>query len=363
MTTSTNDTDSIADTGDDAGFSTGQLAQMFNTGMNGDTKVADPVDPTEENDAKPDASAGGGEPEKAPEGGQAAGADEAGKSTAEPEPDKQPDPANTVILAKDGKHTIDFSHLEKARQQRDSFKAEAEEAKRQLAEMQEQAQARADAGQAPTKQDQLVHQAQAAIDAGVDPSVFGDFDEEGLTKGIVEVTRRNSEKLRAELKVEVMQELRAEIAPLLQQQQQDALSSHVSAILQAHPAAPSILESTEFAEWKASHPSYVQTAMAEVLDKGSSKQVVELLDSYKAADTQKSPEVAQPKATQAAAQKVVEQLKQPVPNSPTDIPGGRTGGGTLAERLGAMNEVDLFNAVNNGDISESQLNAYLSRKS
>ena len=65
----------------------------------------------------------------------------------------------------------------------------------------------------------------------------------------------------------------------------------------------------------------------------------------------------------SAAQKVVDQLKAPVPNSPSDIPGGRTGAGTLAERLEGMNEVALFNALNSGEITEQQLNQFLSRKS
>lgn len=356
MTTS-NETDSIVNTGDEAAFTDDQLAQMFNAGMNGDTKAPSSEGVAEEEGAKPGAPTESGEAAKEPEGGA-------------PEEKTDPDPANTVILAKDGKHTIDFSHLEKAREQRDSYKAKAEDAearaedaKRQLAELQEQAQARADAGKPPTPQDQLVQKAQEAIDKGVDPSIFGDYGEEDLAKGFYELNRRSSEQMRAEVKAELMQELRAEIAPLLQRQQQDAASAHMNAILQVHPDISSVLESTEFAGWVGKQPSYVQAAMSAVLDKGSSAQIVELLDSYKAATTQQSQKTSQTTTPHAAAQKVLEQLKPSVPNSPSDIPGGRSGAGTLAERLQSMSEVDVFNAVNSGDISEEQLNRYLSRKS
>lgn len=360
MTTS-NETGSIVDNEGDE-FTTQQLAQMFNTGMTGETKAADPVGSTEgEKGATPGAPAAGDvATSKQPDEGQAR-SKEPGVAAKE-EGEQGFDPANTVILAKDRKHTIDFSHLEKAREQRDSFKAEAEEAKRQLAELQAQAQARAEAGKQPTQQDQLVQQAQEAIDKGIDPSIFGDYSEEALAKGFAELSRRTAEAVRAQVREEVLQEVRAEIAPLIKQSQQDAATAHVNTILQAHPDIASVLESTEFAEWMGKQPSYVQEAMAAVLDNGSAKQVVEVLDSYKAS-TQSSQKTSQAPSPQAAAQKVVDQLKTPVPNSPSEIPGGHSGPGTLAERLQAMSEVDLFNALNSGEISQEQLNRYLSRKS
>lgn len=349
MTTS-NETDSIASTGDDAALTNDQLAQMFNTGMHGDTKAPASAAATEDEGAKPGAPAEEGEAAKQPEGGDSG--------------QKEPDPANTVIVAKDGKHTIEYTVLEKAREQRDSYKAAAENATRQLAELQAQANARADAGKPPTQQDQLVQQAQEVIDQGIDPSIFGDYSEADLANGFAELNRLTAEKVRAQVKAEVLQELRTEIAPFLERQKQNAESAHTNAILKAHPDVSSVLESTEFAGWVGRQPSYVQEAMTAVLDKGSAAQVVELLDSYKAATaTQQSQKSSQAPAAQAAAQKVVGQLKPPIPSSPSDIPGGRSGAGTLAERLQGMSEVDVFNAVNSGEISEEQLSRYLSRKS
>ena len=374
MTTSTNETDSIANTGDDAAFTNAQLAQMFNAGMNGDTKAADlTVEPTKEDDAKPAASSDAANTEVKPEGDPAGSGKQpeptpAAKPEAKPDAVQDPDPATAVILAKDGKHQIPFEKLQQARDGERHWREQAQQAQVKLAELTAQAQARADAGQQPTPQDQLAQAAQAAIDNGFDPAMFGDFSDAAIAKGIFELNRQTSEKLRADVKAEVMQEVLAQIAPVIQQHQKDGASSHVVAILKAHPEAPSILESSEFAAWQGKQPTYVQDAMKTVLEKGSSQQVIELLGSYKAAvqpaqPTQQSPEKAQPQATQAAAQKVVEQLKTPVPNSPSDIPGGASGGGTLAERLSAMSEVELFNAMNSGQISEEQLNRFLSRKS
>lgn len=372
MTTSIDENDSIANHGDDADYTNDQLAQMFNAGMNGDTKAAETLS-TEETGAKPGAPADTGEVAKQagvdPLAVDRPGSQPVVQADAKTPAAQDPDPANAVILAKDGKHQIPFAKLQEARDGERHWREQAQHAQQKLDELMTQAQARVDDGQAPAQQVQLIQAAQAAIESGVDPEIFGDYSEAGIASGIHELNRRSAQTLRAEVKAEVMQELRAELAPMLQQQQQSAKQTHVNAILQVHPEAHSILESAEFEDWKGKQPSYVQDALLAVLDKGSSKQVIELIDSYKAAaqPAKSSQETVQPKtpaaSTQSAAQKVVDQLKAPVPNSPSDIPGGRTGAGTLAERLEGMNEVALFNALNSGEITEQQLNQFLSRKS
>ena len=49
-----------------------------------------------------------------------------------PPSDVQPDPANTVILAKDGKHTIPYSKLEEARQAEQAARAAAQAAQAEI---------------------------------------------------------------------------------------------------------------------------------------------------------------------------------------------------------------------------------------
>ena len=58
----------------------------------------------------------------------------------------EPDPANTVILAKGGKHTIPFAKLEEARREVQTARAAAQAALDELAAIRAQAEQRAAAG-------------------------------------------------------------------------------------------------------------------------------------------------------------------------------------------------------------------------
>jgi len=51
-----------------------------------------------------------------------------------------------------------------------------------------------------------------------------------------------------------------------------------------------------------------------------------------------------------------------VPTSLSDFPGGRAGPTSFTDRMASMSEVELFNAVNTGEISQERLNDYLNRK-
>ena len=101
-------------------------------------------------------------------------------------PEDQQNASNSVVLAKDGKHTIDFSVLadtrEKAQQFQDQaqqLQAKYEAAQQELDALKAAPQARADNGEAPTAAGTIVAGAQAALDAGVEvdisrtPGVFG----------------------------------------------------------------------------------------------------------------------------------------------------------------------------------------------
>ncbi|SEK07262.1 MULTISPECIES: hypothetical protein [unclassified Variovorax] len=136
-----------------------------------------------------------------------------------------------MVLARDGKHTIPYDRLEKARQGEQHWKAQAEEVRRQLADLRAKADARAEAGQAPTKTDNMVAAAEAAIEKGVDASLFGDFSEEALAAGIAKLVQQ-----RVEVRVGKA------VAPLQAKQQQDAATAHYDAIYKAHPNADSIVE-------------------------------------------------------------------------------------------------------------------------
>ena len=267
----------------------------------------------------------------------------------------EPNPANTVILAKDGKHTIPFAKLEEARREAQTARAAAQAALDELAAIRAQAEQRAAAGVAPTAADNASAIAQQAIESGeVDPAIFGDFSEGAMAKGIATLIQQGFTSLRQELE------------PLKAQHQTSEVEKHYGAIYQAHPDADSIAESQELESWIASKPSFTQAAYRSVLDpqgNGTAQQVVELFDTFKkeTGATQAAPAPAPSVDPKAAAKAAIAAVQPAVPASLSDFPGGRAGPTSFTDRMASMSEVELFNAVNTGEISQAQLNDYLNR--
>ena len=267
----------------------------------------------------------------------------------------EPDPANTVILAKDGKHTIPFAKLEEARREVQTARAAAQAALDELAAIRAQAEQRAAAGVAPTAADNASAIVQQALETGdVDPAIFGDFSEGAMAKGIATLIQQGFTSLRQELE------------PLKAQHQTSEVEKHYGAIYQAHPDADSIAESQELESWIASKPSFTQAAYRSVLDpqgKGTAQQVVELFDTFKkeTGATQAAPAPAPSVDPKAAAKAAIAAVQPAVPASLSDFPGGRAGPTSFTDRMASMSEVELFNAVNTGEISQTQLNDYLNR--
>lgn len=317
-----------------------QAAQLLELGDMGDTG------------AMPD---NGGAPDASPDAGDAGAADSdagtnqpdseaaAGEGT-QPNAQQQgaageaePDPANTVILAKDGKHTIPFDRLTEAREQarseralREAAEERAAAAQRELESLRAQAQARADAGEAPTKTDNQLAAAQAAIDQGVDPGIFGDFSEEALAKGIATLVASQVEA-----------RVSKALEPLQAKQATDATRAHYDAIYAAHPDADSIVESKELADWIAAQPSFVRGAYEQVFAKGSAHDVIELFDRFKqatGATQQPAAQAPDPEAVKAAAKAAIANAPAATPASLTDFPGGRPAGLTKAEAMAAMTD-------------------------
>ena len=261
---------------------------------------------------------------------------------------------NTVILAKDGKHTIPYDKLVEARNGEKEWKQKFDEAQQQLAQLQADAQQRIDNGQAPTTQDSHAAIAQQAIDQGIDPAIFGDFSEENLAAGIQKVV---------DMRVATMvdQRLKDVLAPLQQQQAVSAEQAHFTEIFAVHPDAESIVESKEFSDWKNAQPSFLKDAYETVLDKGSSTQVVELLGLYKS-NTQSGHQAVQTAndAVKAVAQKAVSQAQTPPPNSLSDLPAGSPAGVSRDERLAAMPPAQLAEEMQ-GWTSE-QVEQFLNRR-
>lgn len=286
-------------------------------------------------------------------------------------PEDQQNASNSVVLAKDGKHTIDFSVLadtrEKAQQFQDQaqqLQAKYEAAQQELAALKAAAQARADNGEAPTAADTMVAAAQAAMDAGADITLFGDFSEEAIVAGIDKhVNNRVAATVEAKVAAAVKTAVDEALAPLRAKEQAETADAHVSAVLAAHPDAGSIAQSVELDNWIKAQPSYLQPAMRQVQEGGTTEQVIELISNFKAATGATQAAAPGHKQAAQAAQEAISRVTAPVPASLSDIPGGRPGDVTLNDRMASMSEIDMFNAVNSGEISQAQLDAYLNRKS
>jgi hypothetical protein len=243
------------------------------------------------------------------------------------------DPANPVVLAKDGVHTIPYEKLVEARDGEKHWKAQAEAAQQQLAALQAQADQRAAAGQAPTTADAAVAQAAAAIEAGVDPDLFGDFSEEAIAKGVQKLVDARVAAIEAKF-AEV-------VKPLQAKAQVTEAEKHFQAIYQAHPDADSLAESAELKAWINTQPSFVRHGFEAVLSQGTTTQVIELLDAFKAANGRtQTPPAAQNAAE--AAKAVIAKAQTPVPASLSDIPGSAAGPADELEAMRQMSATDLM---------------------
>ena len=306
-------------------------AELDNGGTPDATTVTDDAAATDgDNKAKPDAAA---------TGDGASATTEAGE------------PANAVVLARDGVHTIPYEKLEEARKGEQHWKAQAEAAQQQLAELQAQAQARADAGTAPTKTDNMVATAEAAIEAGADVGIFGDFSEEALAKGIATLVEQ-----------QVQARVNAALEPLATKQAKDAAAAHYDAIYSKHPDADSIAQSTEFAAWVNAQPSAVRNAYWGLFDAqtgGTAEEIVEVFDAFKAASTPNpnTPAAADPKAAASAA---VAAARATPPASLSSIPGARVEGASELDRAADMSGPDMLEATKN--MSPAQIEAWLDRQ-
>ena len=100
-----------------------------------------------------------------------------------------------------------------------------------------------------------------------------------------------------------------------------------------------------------------------VQEGGTTEQVIELISNFKAATGATQTAAPGHKQAAQAAQEAISRVTAPVPASLSDIPGGRPGDVTLNDRMASMSEIEVFNAVNLGEISQAQLDAYLNRKS
>lgn len=247
-------------------------------------------------------------------------APDAAQTDAQGQPSAKADdePAGAPISSKSGAYTIPYEKLEQARERAKTVEAENEALKAQLAELtskqqanleqaQEQAQARAKAGNTPNQADQNLQVAQDALAKGIDPAVFGDFSEDGIAKGIQTLFAQAVPVIREQLKAE----LEKEIAPLKAERAKTQADSHLGAIYAKHADADEVAESAEFKSWVQSLPTFARAGVEGAMSNGTTEQVIEVFDSFKARSGFK------PTATQMQAPEV----QRRVPASLSEVNG------------------------------------------
>ena len=278
-------------------------AELLEAALDG--TLQDDDAPTNE---QPDASTEGVPAAAAPEGQDK---QEAGNAETEVE--------GAPILSKSGAYTIPYEKLAEAREARKAAQDRIAQLEQQVAELtsaqqrnlaavQADAQDRANAGQAQTTADATLAAATQAMAEGVDISVFGDFSEEDLAKGVAELNRRAM----AQVEQRLMAALDDRLAPLRAQEAKTAPSAHYDAIYAAHKDADEIVESAEFAAWRDALPAFAKAGVEHALTKGAAKDVIEVFDAFRAT---KPP---QPNST---ARTAPEAPVRRVPNSLSDVPG------------------------------------------
>ena len=278
-------------------------AELLEAALDG--TLQDDDAPTEQ----PDASTEGVPAAAAPEGQDK---QEAGNAETEVE--------GAPILSKSGAYTIPYEKLAEAREARKAAQDRIAQLEQQVAELtsaqqrnlaavQADAQDRANAGQAQTAADANLAAATQAMAEGVDLSIFGDFSEEDLAKGVAELNRRAMETVRAELH----DTIRRELAPLRAQEAKTATDSHYDAIYAAHKDADEIVESAEFAAWREALPAFAKAGVEHALTKGSAQDVIEVFDEFRATKP--------PQPNTSTARTAPEAPVRRVPNSLSDVPG------------------------------------------
>lgn len=265
-----------------------------------------------------------------------------------------------VILAKDGVHTIPYDKLEEARSGERAAKDEARAAKeradaleRQLAE----ANARAAAAPAPAPAPAAAPAAAApapAGDAKVDPTIFGDYSDEALAKGIEKLVEMRVAPLKAEL-----EQYRGTANQNAAQLQLDATEAHFKTIYDAHPNLDSMLESAELEKWITSQPSFVQPALRATVDQGTASEVVELFDRFNAdlGRPARGADTTVDAAAKAAA--AVAAAKSKTPGSLSEIPAATAAHHDEAEATLELSPTSLMQKFEG--MSREQIHQLMSR--
>jgi len=244
--------------------------------------------------------------------------------------------AKPVILAKDGVHTIEYEKLVEAREAEKHWKQVALDAQAQL-------EAQKAAPAAPP----------AETPAADDADLFGDFSEEGITNGVKKIVANTTAALQAEFDAK----LNAVLAPLQAKQAESAETAHFAAIESVHPDVESIAQSESFAKWIDTQPSFVRDGYKAVITQGTAEQVIEALNTYKAA----TGKLAAPTkvSAAAAAQAAIAKAQSAPPMSLSEVPAGANVSTDEAQAIMQMSDQAMLNRFTNSSNALDLMNRVL----
>ena len=276
----------------------------------------------------PDETAESETPTEGDEGAPAPATHEA----AEPQQEDAPADAEVEgapILSKSGAYTIPYQKLVDARAERDTLREQVATLQQTVAGLtaqqqanlvaaSAQAQVRSDGGNAPTQADANLATATQAMAQGIDMTLFGDFSEADIAKGVAELNRRAYASAVESMRAEVQDVIRREIEPIREREARTATQMHYDAILARHADAYELAESAEFAQWRAAMPAFARAGVEHALTNGSAQEVIEVFDSFRASTQQQKPEQPAPAAQPTRA---APEASARVPNSLSDVPG------------------------------------------
>jgi len=243
--------------------------------------------------------------------------------------------AKPVILAKDGVHTIEYEKLVEAREEAKYWKQVALDAQ---------------AKPEPTKPAEQVPAETLEVD---DEELFGDFSEEDIANGVKKIVANTTAALQAEFDAK----LNAVLAPLQAKQAESAETAHFAAIEAVHPDVESIAQSESFAKWIDNQPSFVRDGYKAVITQGTAEQVIEALNTYKAA----TGKLAAPTkvSAAAAAQAAIAKAQSAPPMSLSEVPAGANVSTDEVQAIMQMSDQAMLNRFTNSSNALDLMNRVL----
>lgn len=237
---------------------------------------------------------------------------------------------NTQEQAQAQEPTQELDYVEKLAQER----AEKLLLQQQLAQNQAQ-----DKPQAQDNQSQESTPQEKEVDLA---KLFGDFDEEGLQRGIDYLVDKKVQAI-----------LEQKLAPIEQKQAQDLHNEHLQAIASVHSDYEQVVNSNEFVEWVKSQPSYVVPNIVAVMEQGSAQKINEVLTNYKTATAPQSTQ----DSIKAKADTITNSIEPATPNSLTAL-----GAGVSSDPSADISNMSPAQALERMDSwTPEQIQAYLNR--